>query len=170
MSDLTQPLPFDVNAAAESSAYGAGYWIGSQIAEAIEAAGDYKDDYFVILMDAVVRGAITGLEEESVSLEYTPLVTTMEAQAWRHEQRYREGYEAAKAELMGSRKRKPIAGKVRLAVFERDAYRCVICQSWEDLTIDHIHPVIAGGDNDINNLQTMCRRCNSAKGARVGGN
>ena len=81
---------------------------------------------------------------------------------------WRTGYEAAKSEAQQSAKRKPIPGKTRLEVFERDAYRCVICQSWQDLTIDHIHPVSRGGTNDPNNLQTMCRLCNSAKGARVG--
>ena len=32
--------------------------------------------------------------------------------------------------------------------------------------IDHIHPIAAGGTNAPDNLQLLCARCNSRKGAR----
>lgn len=51
-------------------------------------------------------------------------------------------------------------------VFERDAYRCVTCGDHRDLTCDHIHPEVLGGPTTFENLQTMCRPCNSRKGAR----
>jgi hypothetical protein len=50
-------------------------------------------------------------------------------------------------------------------VFERDNYLCIACGSHEDLTVDHIKPLIRGGDNSLENLQTLCRPCNSRKGA-----
>lgn len=53
---------------------------------------------------------------------------------------------------------------IKKLVFERDGYRCVICGTWKDLTIDHIVPKSKGGTNDPGNLQTMCRICNSKKG------
>ncbi|QRO33990.1 HNH endonuclease [Chromobacterium violaceum] len=43
------------------------------------------------------------------------------------------------------------------------------CRSIEDLTIDHIKPLSRGGTDDLVNLQFLCRPCNSAKGARLGG-
>lgn len=52
------------------------------------------------------------------------------------------------------------------AVFERDGYRCVQCASHYDLTCDHIIPVSKGGVTEPTNLQTMCRSCNSSKGAK----
>jgi 5-methylcytosine-specific restriction endonuclease McrA len=64
-------------------------------------------------------------------------------------------------------KRDPIPAKVRFFVFERDGYRCVFCGAVEDLTIDHIYPRILGGAHTEDNLQTLCRSCNSRKGARV---
>lgn len=61
----------------------------------------------------------------------------------------------------------PVSSKVRWDVFKRDSYRCVKCGSDSDLTIDHEKPKSKGGGNEIDNLQTMCRSCNSSKGARI---
>lgn len=60
----------------------------------------------------------------------------------------------------------PKTGASRYQVFERDAYRCQQCGGWHDLTIDHVIPRARGGTNDLANLQTLCRSCNSKKGAR----
>lgn len=60
-----------------------------------------------------------------------------------------------------------LAPGLRRAVFLRDNYRCRHCSAAENLTIDHIKPVAAGGTDDITNLQTLCRRCNAIKGITV---
>lgn len=59
-----------------------------------------------------------------------------------------------------------IGHALRRQVFERDAYRCVHCGDHMDLTVDHIHPESKGGDLELGNLQTLCRPCNSRKGAK----
>lgn len=64
-------------------------------------------------------------------------------------------------------KRKPIPQGLRTKVFETDEYRCVKCGSHEDLAVDHILPVAEGGTNDRENLQTLCRSCNSRKGKKI---
>jgi 5-methylcytosine-specific restriction endonuclease McrA len=64
-------------------------------------------------------------------------------------------------------KRKPLSPTTVLRIWNRDGRECVTCQSAVDLTIDHIVPVSLGGPNSDNNLQTMCRSCNSRKGARI---
>jgi len=64
--------------------------------------------------------------------------------------------------------RRKISSKVRIQVMERDRYRCVSCGSWENLGLDHIHPLSKGGSDEPDNLQTMCQSCNSTKGTRVG--
>lgn len=61
--------------------------------------------------------------------------------------------------------RKPISSKVRWQIFQHDGYACVECGSNQDLTIDHRLPISRGGSNDPSNLQTLCRSCNSRKGA-----
>lgn len=42
--------------------------------------------------------------------------------------------------------------------------RCVICDSQGDIVKDHITPIYQGGSDGIENLQPLCRRCNSSKG------
>jgi len=61
---------------------------------------------------------------------------------------------------------KLIANKqLRKMIFKRDGNCCKYCGSKENLSIDHIKPVLVGGSNDISNLQTLCKSCNSRKGA-----
>lgn len=43
---------------------------------------------------------------------------------------------------------------------------CKECSSVDDLTVDHIVPRYCGGTDDLDNLQILCRRDNSAKGIR----
>ena len=63
---------------------------------------------------------------------------------------------------------KAISNKgLRLEVFSRDRKRCRHCGTSRDLTIDHIVPVRFGGDSSVDNLQTLCRSCNSRKGSKV---
>ncbi len=59
-----------------------------------------------------------------------------------------------------------LSDRTRKDVFERDGYRCRECNSWLDLTVDHIHPQSRGGSDHLSNLQTLCRSCNSRKGIR----
>lgn len=57
--------------------------------------------------------------------------------------------------------------EVRQAVFSKDGHKCVRCGATKPLSVDHIVPVVMGGSDDLSNLQTLCRRCNSIKGARA---
>lgn len=63
--------------------------------------------------------------------------------------------------------RKKIADPIRDYVFQRDNYKCVLCGSDEDLSLDHIHPWSKGGKDTIENLRVLCKPCNSSKGART---
>ncbi|ENX60706.1 hypothetical protein F885_01814 [Acinetobacter higginsii] len=60
--------------------------------------------------------------------------------------------------------KKKIGMKLRLEVYERDGFKCVTCGVQKNLTLDHIKPEILGGASTIENLQTMCKSCNSSKG------
>jgi len=64
-------------------------------------------------------------------------------------------------------KKKTLSANLKKKVLERDAYRCIECGTHIDLSVDHKHPESKGGSSDINNLQTLCRPCNSRKGVKV---
>lgn len=63
------------------------------------------------------------------------------------------------------RKRTSIPVEARQQVFAADNHRCVICGATKQLSVDHIRSVRRGGTSDRDNLQTLCRSCNSRKGA-----
>lgn len=54
-----------------------------------------------------------------------------------------------------------------LQLQERDRYACKACGAETNLTVDHIVPLSKGGTDDLGNLQFLCARCNSSKGARL---
>lgn len=64
-------------------------------------------------------------------------------------------------------KKAPISQGLREDVLVRDNYTCRECGSRRRLTVGHIHPERHGGKATIDNLQTLCRPCNSRKGAKV---
>jgi hypothetical protein len=59
--------------------------------------------------------------------------------------------------------------KLRFDVFKRDNFKCCICGASPakdvnvELHIDHIIPWSKGGETEIDNLQTLCSRCNLGK-------
>jgi hypothetical protein len=50
------------------------------------------------------------------------------------------------------------------AIYRRDGNKCNYCGQNKNLTIDHIIPRSAGGDNSWCNLTLACSRCNTKKG------
>lgn len=56
---------------------------------------------------------------------------------------------------------------LRWEIWERDNFTCRICGSRQYLTIDHIIPESKGGNLEKDNLQTLCKPCNSKKGNRA---
>lgn len=60
-----------------------------------------------------------------------------------------------------------ISVHVRRAVRARDNDACVKCGATDDLAFDHIHPFSRGGPGTVDNLQLLCRTCNSRKGSKV---
>jgi hypothetical protein len=70
----------------------------------------------------------------------------------------------------------PVAGQwVRLNdpafrrwIWERDSGRCGICRrpvGLDEMHIDHVRPILEGGDNHVTNLRISHARCNTQRGA-----
>jgi len=63
--------------------------------------------------------------------------------------------------------------KIRLHVLKRDNYKCQRCGRSPAthreiyLHVDHKKPFSKGGSNNIENLQTLCNKCNLGKGAEA---
>jgi 5-methylcytosine-specific restriction endonuclease McrA len=55
----------------------------------------------------------------------------------------------------------------RQAIFKRDGFKCIICGATDNLTLDHIIPRSKGGTSEPENLQTLCKRCNTSKGNKL---
>lgn len=52
------------------------------------------------------------------------------------------------------------------ALCERNGHRCLCCGATDvKLTPDHVVSIVAGGTNDIGNIQPLCMPCNRRKGA-----
>lgn len=66
--------------------------------------------------------------------------------------------------------RSKMSDALRYKVLTRDGHRCVICgataQDGVKLHVDHIIPVSKGGKTELNNLRTLCERCNLGKSNR----
>lgn len=74
-----------------------------------------------------------------------------------------------RVEVRTMAKRKGLSKKIRFEVFKRDSFTCQYCgRKAPDvvLEVDHIEPVSKGGTDDILNLITSCKDCNSGKGDR----
>lgn len=62
-----------------------------------------------------------------------------------------------------------ISEKLRLHVYKRDNYVCVICgrspanERGVILHVDHIVPFSLGGKTELDNLRTLCSKCNLGK-------
>lgn len=59
--------------------------------------------------------------------------------------------------------------RLRFLVMSRDNFKCCFCGASPakdpsvELHVDHIKPWAKGGETEINNLQTLCSRCNQGK-------
>lgn len=79
----------------------------------------------------------------------------------------RSDVEAARMLLGGVYKKEPISRELRFEVWDRDNFTCQHCGTRRDLSVDHIYPESKGGPTLLDNLQTLCRPCNSRKGSKV---
>jgi 5-methylcytosine-specific restriction endonuclease McrA len=67
-------------------------------------------------------------------------------------------------------RRKRYPKRMRAMLLERQGHRCSICGgplSLLDSHVDHVVPLVAGGADDIANLQLTHQNCNLRKGRRL---
>jgi HNH endonuclease len=68
-------------------------------------------------------------------------------------------------------RRRRIAPSVRRQIMEQDGQRCAYCRSpmlvGIPMVVEHIIPLVAGGNSTLDNLCLSCYRCNEFKGSRI---
>ena len=67
-------------------------------------------------------------------------------------------------------KKRQIVRFSRMNIFLRDSHRCQYCGhhfSKNQLTLDHVVPVVQGGRKGWENIVTACKPCNQRKGGRT---
>lgn len=84
----------------------------------------------------------------------------------------REATKEVRAAAMQERRREFNASRAQIILRLLEVgkpYICATpeCSATKDLTIDHIEPLSRGGSDEIDNLQFMCRSCNSKKGDKL---
>lgn len=74
-------------------------------------------------------------------------------------------------EFRRKRERGKVSPKIRLAVLQRDKFRCKYCgraaADGVELEVDHIIPISQNGTTVMSNLQTLCWECNRGKGSQI---
>ena len=84
-----------------------------------------------------------------------------------HEDEKRRNTEAYRRKA----ERQRVTEKLRYQVMRRDGFRCQLCGATQadgvKLHVDHIIPISKGGTSDIENLRTLCDRCNRGKGDQI---
>ena len=110
-----------------------------------------------------VIGAIKTLEEKQV------LVVKHGKAPKTSEYLFNEHYDTWPLPVTSVRPTKErIPHKLKWKIWLRDNFTCQHCGSRENLTVDHISPESKGGQTTKDNLQTLCRECNSKKGNKSG--
>lgn len=122
-------------------------------------------DFFAMMMGAYA--AMPEVEKNSLlEWEKNHLDGTTGTSDWPGWEKYIGKRPAASARVEPKPKAY-IPPELRWKVWERDNFTCLHCGSRQNLSVDHIYPESTGGGLELNNLQTLCKTCNSKKGKKV---
>jgi 5-methylcytosine-specific restriction endonuclease McrA len=114
------------------------------------------DEFLAALRAAHATGASAAVLMAVAEVYFVKMrEAAVEAEAKIVERRRKD---AARQELR--RKAGPITYEMRLAVYDRDGWKCVYCGATESLTCVAID---RGGLTTLENLATACKPCNSRK-------
>lgn len=110
------------------------------------------------------------LENKALRLEKKYITALIEAYGWEHSCNHLShiAWDIRCENKVTNRKPKrdkPSTSTI-IKVRIRDGNKCLKCGSDKYLHMDHIIPVVDGGRAVFDNLQTLCRRCNSSKGIK----
>jgi hypothetical protein len=120
---------------------------------------------------SIARSIVENYELANEILESTPINSNI---ALGKEIKEKAETQTAFSRAQQFQERAKLTAAVRYAVFNRDDFRCVLCGADAaterdiKLHVDHIMPVSKGGKTVMNNLRTLCSRCNIGKSDSIG--
>ena len=141
--------------------------------------GEYKDprnrkftDIELYFLEKYFDGVLLSDAVENPFFESVADIEPCMDLAWHHAQKRRKI--AVADDKQKKKYKRETASKitanwwVRKRIMEKCDSRCVACGNPHDseLVIDHIIPVVQNGTDDDDNLQILCKHCNSVKGLR----
>lgn len=117
-----------------------------------------KEDFLITLKIEVYYRSNSGNVNDSRKRKYTFKDLAIIYNDWKNGNKFEE---------TKKQERKIMNDDIRYNVLKRDNYSCQICgataKDGAKLHVDHIIPVSKGGKTVMNNLQTLCERCNIGK-------
>lgn len=117
-----------------------------------------KEDFLITLKIEVYYRSNSGNVNDSRKRKYAFKDLTIIYNDWKNGNKFEE---------TKKQERKIMNDDIRYNVLKRDNYSCQICgataKDGAKLHVDHIIPVSKGGKTVMNNLQTLCERCNIGK-------
>ena len=117
-----------------------------------------KEDFLITLKIEVYYRSNSGNVNDSRKRKYVFKDLAIIYNDWKNGNKFEE---------TKKQERKIMNDDIRYNVLKRDNYSCQICgataKDGAKLHVDHIIPVSKGGKTVMNNLQTLCERCNIGK-------
>lgn len=137
-----------------------------------EANYDYEPEYVDAILRALEKIDVISFDGHIFSSSITDKTHDADRayrdRAW-EEERKREEI-SRRFEEISERPAEPKIpwNKLRIQVFERDAYTCAYCGTvTEHPHCDHVVPLARGGETVLENLVTACPSCNCSKGGKT---
>ena len=84
---------------------------------------------------------------------------------WAHPENAKAVYHKRRFRIYGNGG--SFTGQEFKALCRKYNFRCICCRRRRALEADHVIPLCKGGTSFINNIQPLCRSCNSRKGSKV---
>ncbi len=117
--------------------------------------------------------SLRDLGKVAKTVDYPRAIRALRQEGWEIEWKREKGTTWYSLRSLTKKKtgtiRRPISKKIRYRILHRDNSVCQRCGRTPidgvKMTIDHKVPVDWGGDNDEDNLWTLCRECNEGKQA-----
>ena len=101
---------------------------------------------------------------KEITIDERLLINELLRQGWKHQLELKEYlYNTPRREAQAFIGKK----EVRDTIFNLHGKSCLRCGSLDNISLDHVIPIYHNGENTIDNLQPLCRSCNSSKGTKI---